>query len=61
LKRVKNSAKKLYEFSPALAKLKFFDPACGCGNFLVIAYRELRLLELDILRVLYANQTTAFP
>ena len=28
----------------------FFDPACGCGNFLVIAYRELRLLELEVLR-----------
>jgi len=30
--------------------LKFFDPACGCGNFLVIAYRELRLLELEMLK-----------
>ena len=28
------------------------DPACGCGNFLVVAYRELRLLELDVLREL---------
>jgi hypothetical protein len=34
LKRIKN--------------LRFLDPACGCGNFLVIAYRELRLLEIDI-------------
>lgn len=33
-----------------LGKMKFLDPACGCGNFLVIAYREMRLLELDILR-----------
>ncbi|MDO8845901.1 MAG: hypothetical protein Q7V32_16345 [Methylicorpusculum sp.] len=53
--RVKTSAKKLYEFHQRLAKLKFFDPACGCGNFLVIAYRELRLLELEILRVLYGQ------
>jgi hypothetical protein len=30
--------------------MKFFDPACGCGNFLMIAYRELRLLELEILQ-----------
>ena len=30
--------------------LTFFDPACGCGNFLVISYRELRLLELEVLR-----------
>lgn len=29
--------------------LTFFDPACGCGNFLVITYRELRLLELAVL------------
>jgi hypothetical protein len=53
--RVKGQPKKLYEFHQRLAKLKFFDPACGCGNFLVIAYRELRLLELDILRVLYGK------
>ena len=59
--RVKNSPKKLYEFHQRLAKLKFLDPACGCGNFLVIAYRELRLLELDILRVLYGKSTDAFP
>ncbi len=35
--------------------MKFFDPACGCGNFLVIAYRELRLLELEILRAARAT------
>jgi len=33
-----------------LSKLTFFDPACGCGNFLIIAYRELRLLEIEILK-----------
>ena len=55
---MKNQPKKLYEFHQRLAKLKFLDPACGCGNFLVIAYRELRLLELDILRVLYGKSTT---
>lgn len=33
-----------------LRNLKFFDPACGCGNFLVIAYRELRRVELEVLR-----------
>jgi len=33
-----------------IAGLTFLDPACGCGNFLVIAYRELRRLELEILR-----------
>ena len=35
-----------------IARLKFLDPACGCGNFLVVAYRELRLLELSIIEEL---------
>lgn len=35
-----------------LSRLTFFDPACGCGNFLIVAYRELRRLELDLLRKL---------
>ncbi|MDP3111312.1 MAG: N-6 DNA methylase [Thermodesulfovibrionales bacterium] len=46
----KRSANKLFDLHKKLARLKFLDPACGCGNFLVIAYRELRLLELEILR-----------
>lgn len=40
-------------FHMRLASLRFFDPACGCGNFLVIAYRELRALELEVLREMY--------
>ncbi|MDA8255618.1 MAG: class I SAM-dependent DNA methyltransferase [Betaproteobacteria bacterium] len=48
--KVKRNRNKLFEFHKKLRGLTFFDPACGCGNFLVIAYRELRLLELDILR-----------
>ena len=51
--RVKGSRKDLAAFHERLGGLRFLDPACGCGNFLVIAYRELRLLELDMLRVLY--------
>lgn len=39
-----------------LATLKFLDPACGCGNFLVITYRELRQLELEILVELHRNE-----
>ena len=50
--RTKANRKRLAEFHQRLAKLKFLDPACGCGNFLVIAYRELRVLELDVLRAL---------
>ena len=48
--RVKRNRNKLFEFHKKLRTLTFFDPACGCGNFLVVAYRELRLLELEILR-----------
>ncbi|MCF0233933.1 MAG: class I SAM-dependent DNA methyltransferase, partial [Thermoguttaceae bacterium] len=44
---------KLKAFHEKLASLKFLDPACGCGNFLVVAYRELRLLELDVLKELF--------
>lgn len=48
----KNVAK-LNAFHEKLAKLKFLDPACGCGNFLIIAYRELRLLEIELLKRRY--------
>lgn len=46
----KNQPKKLKELLYRLSKLKIFDPACGSGNFLIIAYKELRLLEIEILR-----------
>jgi hypothetical protein len=48
--RVKGHRNKLFEFHKKLRELTFFDPACGCGNFLVISYRELRELELKVLR-----------
>ncbi len=44
---------RLAAFHDKLARLTFFDPACGCGNFLIIAYRELRRLELDLLLELH--------
>lgn len=44
---------KLNQFHQRLARLTFLDPACGCGNFLVITYRELRQLELEILKKLH--------
>lgn len=40
----------LWKFQQHLAGLKFLDPACGCGNFLIIAYRELRQLEIEVLK-----------
>lgn len=48
---VKYNPKRLDVFHSKLGKLKFLDPACGCGNFLVIAYRELRKLEVEILKI----------
>jgi len=54
--KVKVNKRKLAAFHQKLGTLKFLDPACGCGNFLIITYRELRLLELEILKVLYGKQ-----
>ncbi len=48
--KIKINRNRLFEFHKKLRQLTFLDPACGCGNFLVIAYRELRLLELEVLR-----------
>jgi len=54
--KIKHNKNKLFEFHKKLRQLNFLDPACGCGNFLVIAYRELRLLELEILRATRASE-----
>ena len=45
----------LLAFQEKLGQLRFFDPACGCGNFLIIAYRELRVLEIEVLKEIYAG------
>lgn len=50
--KIRKNQKQLQAFHEKLATLNFFDPACGCGNFLVIAYRELRLLELEVIEAL---------
>lgn len=44
-----------------VAGITLLDPACGCGNFLVVAYRELRLIELEIITRLYRRELTASP
>ena len=49
--------RKLKALHSKLAGLKLLDPACGCGNFLVVAYRELRLLELEIIKRINSNET----
>ena len=48
----------LRKFRDRLGTLRLFDPACGCGNFLIIAYRELRSLEIEVLRAM-ASRTDA--
>lgn len=48
--KVHNKKGDLEKLRQRLGDLHFFDPACGCGNFLIIAYRELRALELRILQ-----------
>lgn len=47
--KAKGSRGRLQELHRKIANLYFFDPACGCGNFLIITYRELRDLEILIL------------
>lgn len=54
--KINTNKKQLKEFHKKLGKLKFLDPACGCGNFLIITYRELRLLELEVLKKLHGKQ-----
>ena len=50
-----NRKKAIDDFHQKIASLRFLDPACGCGNFLVVAYRELRRLEDEIIGELYGE------
>ena len=56
--KIRKVPAKLQAFHKKLRSLKFLDPACGCGNFLVISYRELRALELEVIR---ASQSLTAP
>jgi len=49
----KTSINKLESLHSKISNYKFLDPACGCGNFLIITYRELRFLEIEILKQTY--------
>ena len=51
-RRDSRAVPELHRFQQKLGGLRLFDPACGCGNFLIIAYRELRALEIEVLRAL---------
>jgi hypothetical protein len=50
--KVNNDPTKLTKLHNKISRLRFLDPACGCGNFLIITYRELRLLEIKIITTL---------
>lgn len=56
--KIRRQPAKLRAFHEKLKSLNFFDPACGCGNFLVIAYRELRLLEMEVIEALWGKNLT---
>ena len=57
--KTKGSPKKLHELLFRMSKIKIFDPACGSGNFLIIAYKELRRLEIKIIHHLQELQKVA--
>lgn len=59
--RVKDDAKKLNALMLRLSKIKFFDPACGSGNFLIIAYKSIRELEIQIWKRLRELGSTQLP
>lgn len=49
LEKAKGSQKKLEGFHQRLAEIHILDPACGSGNFLILAYEKLRELEMEVL------------
>jgi hypothetical protein len=59
LEKAWDSESKLKELQRELGTYKIFDPACGCGNFLITSYKRLRQLELDILVRLKQLQGTS--
>ncbi len=50
LEKIESSPTKLHKLQQRLGEIKIFDPACGSGNFLIIAYKELRKLEMEVLK-----------
>ena len=59
--RCRNDAKALNALLVRMGKMKFFDPACGSGNFLIISYKRVRELEIEIWKRLFELQATAIP
>ena len=59
--RSRNDSKALNALLVRMGKIKFFDPACGSGNFLIISYKRVRELEIEIWKRLFELQATAIP
>ena len=57
LDKAQNSPKNLLKLQERIGKIKIFDPACGSGNFLIIAYKELRKVEMEVLRAFQDLET----
>lgn len=55
-KSKKESRGSVEKFHNKISKLRFLDPACGCGNFLIVAYRELRILEIEVVKELLKDR-----
>lgn len=60
LTEAKGDKRKIEKFRVKLSNLKFLDPACGCGNFLIIAYREIRLLDIKAIELLGDIKAVAY-
>jgi type II restriction/modification system DNA methylase subunit YeeA len=56
-----DNPKNLEKLLVRMSKIRIFDPACGSGNFLIISYKELRKLEMEILNTLYQAEIMTFP
>lgn len=57
----KDNPKTLEKLLVRMSKIRIFDPACGSGNFLIISYKELRRLEMEILSTLYEANILTLP
>lgn len=56
-----NTINQLFKLQNRIANTKFFDPACGSGNFLIITYKELRVLEIEIIKKIIELSNDAMP
>lgn len=55
-KHCRGNGRRMRQFHDKLSQLTFFDPACGCGNFLIITYQELRRLEMEVVKAIYGTE-----